>query len=272
MPSADPDSDSNVEFEDVLSQPSQRQSQTQPQNNISHVPWTPTLSLPRQRDHPATPGSEEETQLRGRLTAGLDRITYRQMKAEMGIDTDTDLAPAERRYKSFEELAYDINTLIDMLWVSATRMSSPAQFPHPLPPVPLNTSSNPIRIWNIASIQTEALLTLAGLLEKSLKTYPFDPYPTLEILHKFDSVFVALCTGRHPLTNEEIPGARDHRQFVTQTQKVRIRSLAETTRNTVFGMLPDEEDEEEEQPWLEDVARVYDGVLMLLEGEGEGLG
>lgn len=35
-------------------------------------------------------------------------------------------------------------------------------------------------------------------------------------------------------------------------------------------MLPDDE-EEEEQPWLEDVARVYDGVLMLLEGEGEGL-
>ena len=57
---------------------------------------------------------------------------------------------------------------------------------------------------------------------------------------------------------------------MTQTQKVRIRSLAETTRNTVFGVLPDE-DEEEEQPWLEDVARVYDGVLMLLEGEGEGL-
>ncbi|KAJ6104157.1 hypothetical protein N7523_010477 [Penicillium sp. IBT 18751x] len=243
MPIADPDSDSDVEFEDVLSQPSERQNQTQPQNNTSHLPWTPTLSLPRQRDHPATPGSEEETQLRGRLTAGLDRITYRQMKAEMGIDTDTDLAPSERRYKSFEELAHDINTLIDMLWVSAT-----------------------------PSIQTEALLTLAGLLEKSLKTYPFDPYPTLDILHKFDSVFVALCTGRHPLTNEEIPGARDHRQFVTQTQKVRIRSLAETTRNTVFGMLPDEEDEEEEQPWLEDVARVYDGVLMLLEGEGEGLG
>ncbi|KAJ5128397.1 hypothetical protein N7448_002116 [Penicillium atrosanguineum] len=238
MPSADPDSDSDVEFEDVLSQPNQSQGQNH--NNTSQSPWIPTLSLPDQRDHPATPGSEEENQLRGRLTAGLDRINYRQMKAEMGIDTDTDLPPSERRYENFQELAHDINTLIDMLWVSAT-----------------------------PSIQTEALLTLAGLLEKSLKTYPFTPYPTLGILHKFDSVFVALCTGRHPLTNVEIPGAHDQRQVVTQTQKVRIRSLAETTRNTIFGMLPD--DEEEEQPWLEDVARVYDGVLMLLEGEGEGL-
>lgn len=35
-------------------------------------------------------------------------------------------------------------------------------------------------------------------------------------------------------------------------------------------MLPDEDEEEVEQPWLEDVARVYDGVLMLLAGSGEG--
>ena len=143
MPSADPESDSDVEFEDVLSQPSQHPNQTKSQNNTSQLPWTPTLSLPSQRVHPATPGSEEETQLRGRLTAGLDRITYRQMKAEMGIDTDTDLVPSERRYENFSELAHDINTLIDMLWVSATRMSSPAQSLTITTRYPLNTSSNP---------------------------------------------------------------------------------------------------------------------------------
>jgi hypothetical protein len=210
------------------------------------------------------------------------------MKAEMGIDTDLDAPPSERRYESFQELASDIDALIDMLWVSATRTSG--LFSNPIPSMnapalasapaqkitptvtftATNTTYTDYDLGYTASIQTEALLTLAGLLEKSLKTYPFTPYPILSILHKFDAVFVALCTGRHPLTNAEIPGAADHRQFVTQTQKVRIRSLAETTRNTVFAMLPDEDEEEVEQPWLEDVARVYDGVLMLLAESGEG--
>lgn len=58
--------------------------------------------------------------------------------------------------------------------------------------------------------------------------------------------------------------------LVTQTQKVRIRSLAETTRYKVFSVLPvgDEEEEGEEgageQPWVLEATRVYDRTLMLL--------
>lgn len=236
MPTRDPDSDSDVEFEDVL--PQSNQSDSNQNGTPAHQTWTPTLILPNQRPSPVTPGSEDETQLRGRLTTGLERITYRQMKADMGMDAPG-TPHTDRRYENFKELADDIEGMVDMLWVSAT-----------------------------PSIQVEGLITLAGILEMALKSYPFDPEPILGILHKFDCVFEALCTGVHPLTNEPIPGAGDRWQTVTQTQKVRIRSLAEMTRNKLFSMLPDDEDEDVEQPWLIEVTRVYDRTLMLLADEG----
>lgn len=115
------------------------------------------------------------------------------------------------------------------------------------------------------------------MLEMSLPTYKFDPESTLGILHKFDEVFAALCTGIHPLTHTPLRGAVDGRPFVTQTQKVRIRSLAEMTRNKIFACLPDpdegedrtEQEEEIEQPWLLEATRVYDRTLMLLADQGD---
>lgn len=258
MPTRDPDSDSDVEFEDIL--PQSNQSNSNQNGTPAHQTWTPTLILPSQRPTPVTPGSEDETQLRGRLTTGLERITYRQMKADMGMDAPG-TPHTDRRYENFKELADDIEGMIDMLWVSATRKSAIPihQFTRPYQP-PSNEHE--------ASIQVEGLITLAGILEMALKSYPFDPESILGILHKFDCVFEALCTGVHPLTNEPIPGARDRWQTVTQTQKVRIRSLAEMTRNKLFSMLPDYEDEDVEQPWLIEVTRVYDRTLMLLADEG----
>lgn len=109
-----------------------------------------------------------------------------------------------------------------------------------------------------------------------LPTYRFDPESTLRILHKFDEVFAALCTGVHPLTDSPLHGAVPGRSFVTQTQKVRIRSLAEMTRNKIFACLPDpdqgqdapEPDEEVDQPWLVEATRIYDRTLMLLADQG----
>lgn len=118
-PTPNSESDSDVEFEDVpISHPTA--------NSISHTqvperrPWTPTLSLPPQRDTPIPAGSEEETQLRGRLSSGMERITYRQMKADMGMDAPETRASL-RRYERFKELADDIEHLVDMLWASSTR-------------------------------------------------------------------------------------------------------------------------------------------------------
>lgn len=125
----------------------------------------------------------------------------------------------------------------------------------------------------------------------ALPAYKFDPEATLTILHKFDSIFAALCTGQHPVTKDPIPGATANRPLVTQTQKVRIRSLAETTRYKIFSCLEDSgsssfselnengnviyDDEPLDadipmQPWLMEAAKVYDQTLMLLADQGEG--
>lgn len=107
----------------------------------------------------------------------------------------------------------------------------------------------------------------------SLPTYKFDPESTLAILHKLDEVFAALCTGTHPLTRAPLRGNVDDRPLVTQTQKVRIRSLAEMTRNKIFACLPDfdegEDEQAEEQAWVLEATRVYDRTLMLLADQGE---
>ncbi|KAJ5233409.1 uncharacterized protein N7469_005175 [Penicillium citrinum] len=234
----DHDSDLDEEFEDVPINKSNNTSQPTSQRK-----WTPSLSLPPQQPSPI-PGSQEETQLRGRLSTGIERITYRQMKSEMGMDApDTHIS--HRKYESFAELSAEVENLIDMLWAS----SSP-------------------------SIQTEGLITLAGIVEMALPTHPFDGRTTLSLLHKFDQVFVALCTGLHPLTGEPLLEAGDsERPLVTQTQKVRIRSLAETTRLKVFSVVgedaEDAEGDEDAEGWVLEATKVYDGVLMLLGDSGD---
>ncbi|KAJ5929742.1 hypothetical protein N7454_006692 [Penicillium verhagenii] len=270
--SGESDSESDIEFEDV---PLAATRTTAPITDINGAsegslsiqiespPWVPVLSLPQQRAEPLRPGSAEETQLRGRLSAGIERINYRQMKSEIGMD-GSETRASERRFESFGELAREVGALVDTLWASAT-----------------------------PSIQVEGLITLAGITEMALPTYQFDPEATLNVLHKFDSVFAALCTGQHPVTNDPIPGATADRPLVTQTQKVRIRSLAETTRYKIFsclsgsdsdslggvngnGHVPYDDDDDQDdddipvQPWLMEAARVYDKTLMLLADQGDG--
>ncbi|KAJ5273904.1 hypothetical protein N7478_009029 [Penicillium angulare] len=277
----DSDSDSDVEFEDVPL--SSRQRATDDTGASIHSvsfqtprqPWVPTLFLSAQRAEPIRPGSEEETQLRGRLSTGIERINYRHMKSQMGMDEsspDSGAQASERRFEGFGELAAEVGGLVDILWASAS-----------------------------PSIQVEGLISLAGLTEMALSTYNFDPEATLNILHKFDVVFAALCTGLHPSTHTPLPGIVDGRPLVTQTQKVRIRSLAEGTRTRIFSCLNEAEsndkngyvngngngkvDESEEnsdidddaahvsaQPWLMEAAGVYDKTLMLLADQGDGAG
>ncbi|KAG0153031.1 hypothetical protein PDIDSM_1990 [Penicillium digitatum] len=262
----DTDSDSDVEFEDVpisLLNRSRNRENTEIPITIHSTPpprWTPTLLLPQQRSHPLPSGSEEETQLRGQISNRIERVTYRKMKSDIGMDAPNTPA-SERRYDGFKGLATDVEGLVDTLWASAT-----------------------------PTIQTEALITLAGLTQTSLAAFPFDAPPTLNILHKLDSIFAALCTGIPPLTGAVLPGAQPGQSLVTETQKVRIRSLAERTRSQLFSCLAnsskrgiaatvnaygygsghvdvdDDEDsgDEVDDPWLLEATRVYEKSLMLL--------
>jgi hypothetical protein len=121
-PNSDSDSDSNVEFEDVPIAHADTDADADADIPIVLRPptWTPTLSLPPQRASPIPSGSDEETQLRGQISTGLERVNYRKMKSDMGMDAP-DTPHAQRRYESFAQLAADVEDLIDMLWVSATR-------------------------------------------------------------------------------------------------------------------------------------------------------
>lgn len=120
------DSDSDVEFEDVpISLPTRSRNREDIEIPITirsnpQPQWTPTLSLPQQRSQPIPSGSEEETQLRGQISTGIERVTYRKMKSDMGMDAP-DTPASERRYDSFKDLAADVEDLIDTLWASATR-------------------------------------------------------------------------------------------------------------------------------------------------------
>lgn len=122
-PNCDSDSDMNEEFEDIPITTTNGQKTTSTQNSNSNPnrkpQWTPTLTLPPQKPSPI-PGSEEETQLRGRISTGIERVTYRQMKSEMGMDApDTHIS--HRRYENFAEFATDVDALVDLLWSSASR-------------------------------------------------------------------------------------------------------------------------------------------------------
>ncbi|KAJ5180817.1 hypothetical protein N7492_004027 [Penicillium capsulatum] len=238
------DSDEDEEFEDVEFEDVPLQA---PGANGDHQPppavrWSPTLTLPQQRNEPLALGSNEETRLRNRLSEGIDQINYREMRTRMGMDTP-DTPAAERGYESFSQLCREVEALVDLLWASAT-----------------------------PSVQGEGLITLAGLTKAALQTHPFDPASTLNILYRFDQIFAALCTGQHPLTGAPLPGTQSGRSLVTQTQKVRIQSLAESTRSKVFCCLINEDEDGEDDAmgaWSLAATKVYEATLMLLGDQGD---
>lgn len=123
-----------------------------------------------------------------------------------------------------------------------------------------------------------------------LPDHPFDCYTTLQLLNKFDVIFVTLCTGKHPVTNLRLPGSANM-QLMTQTQKVRIKSLAEQSRSMVFIHLNKDDDENEnaydaandeeeidfdmkrdddsDGKWTAGVSAIYVGIITLLSDEFE---
>lgn len=114
------DSDSDVEFEDIPITHAAREEDTDISLVLRHQEWIPRLSLPPQRAQPLPSGSTAETQLRGQISTGIERVTYRKTKADMGMDAPNTPA-THRKYESFAELADDVDGLIDTIWASATR-------------------------------------------------------------------------------------------------------------------------------------------------------
>lgn len=158
-------------------------------------------------------------------------------------------------------------------------------------------------ICTIASVEVEGMITLAGIFQRALKTYPFDAIPTLTLLNKLDYYLASLIEGKDAMSQLPLPGANPDRPPVTATQRVRIRSIAENSRTELFSIMPSsgenteddtdadadadgaEDENEEDQDdneaedldggdddwedlpefpsWMTQAARLYERVLML---------
>lgn len=157
-------------------------------------------------------------------------------------------------------------------------------------------------LCTIASVQVEGMITLAGIFQRALRSYPFDAIATLTLLNKLDYYLASLIEGKDAMSQSPLPGANPDRPLVTATQRVRIRSIAENSRTQLFSIMPssgenteddtdaaadadDAEDENEDQDdneaedlnggyddwedppefpsWMTQAARVYERVLML---------
>lgn len=94
------------------------------------------------------------------------------------------------------------------------------------------------------------MISLSVLVNSSLSDYPFSPRSTFRLLRKLDSVFASLLLGEDAESGAPLPGFETRRNVVSMTEKVRIKSIAETCRMVVMevrGRRDDEEEEEEEE-------------------------
>lgn len=126
-----------------------------------------------------------------------------------------------------------------------------------------------------ASIQVPYMITLAGLVDSYLRDFSWQARCTFALLDKLDAMLAAL------LAADEREG-EGGRKRVSLTERVRVKSLAEGTRVTVFDVRDeaaeaDEDDDDdgddaedfgdEEQAvgrWAMAAARVYERSLSRL--------
>lgn len=120
-----------------------------------------------------------------------------------------------------------------------------------------------------------------------MPSYPFAPRVTFRVLRKLDAIFASLLTGVDVEGDSGAPlaGFEGRREVVSMTEKVRIKSVAETARVVVFeardsqeeGGDEDEEDAEDDEEsqevetvvgkWEMEAAQVYERTIQLLGDE-----
>ena len=143
------------------------------------------------------------------------------------------------------EASKDLSALVSVVWISGT-----------------------------PSLQIPYLLNIGLLLHAVVQAMPPSPRSLFRLLGKLDRAFAGLLQGRDVETGETLPGF-EGRRGVSGTEKVRVRSLVERTRVGVLeafrrGEFEDEVDEEVELGEGEEETDVemLDGELVL-EGDGD---
>ncbi|PTU22189.1 hypothetical protein P175DRAFT_0457641, partial [Aspergillus ochraceoroseus IBT 24754] len=247
---------------------------------LSPAPSTSTVTpslLPKPRSHPLRAGSIKETTVINHIDKTILSINRRHAKKfSAAFDDDSHqhqqhqqqqagapLPASEKGYESFKEVAKDVESLVDVLWVSGT-----------------------------PSLQIPYLISLAVLVNTYLPDYPFAANATFRLLRKLDSVFASLVLGEDSESGVPLSGFEGgRRNVVSMTEKVRIKSIAETSRVTVVeareqtdGLVEadddDDDDDEfgldghdafgtEETPgkWEMETAKVYEKTIQLLGDE-----
>lgn len=179
------------------------------------------------------PGSSKEDLIRRYAEEQLMSIGRRYVKKFSNETGDQATG-----YKSFGEACRDMDSLVNLLWLSGTRASV---FP-------------PLRLADvyIASLQIPFLLRLVGDLTQYVRSFPPSPKASFALLGKLDHVFASLLSGQDSETKETLPGFENGlRAGMTTTDMVRCRSLVEQTRVLMVEVLSsnhvDEEEEEDDE-------------------------
>ncbi|MCJ1453838.1 hypothetical protein MMC28_004187 [Mycoblastus sanguinarius] len=235
-----------------------------PPPSSSHSSSTATSILPQPRSTPLKPGSAKESSFIDYVDRKLLGISRRYEKRYNADFEDEAMSGIEGKgYESFGELATDLASVIDVVWVSGT-----------------------------PSLQVPYLLTIALTSCSCLPAFPFGPLSTFQLLHKLDLAFFSLLKGANYETGETLPGFEGGRAKLSTTEKVRLRGLVERTRVAVvevagkggsatdFGSAVQTEDdlttddddeamqdvqlEENRGRWEMEVARVYEKTLVEL--------
>ncbi|KAF2454632.1 hypothetical protein BDY21DRAFT_99874 [Lineolata rhizophorae] len=190
---------------------------------VAHSKSSPRGSLPHPRLHPLKLGGAKESALIQYADQAMLHIQRRFAKRgnlEDGSQTDV------VGYHDFAEAATDMESLLDVIWVSGT-----------------------------ASLQVPYLLSLALLAVTIIPKFPPMPRQLFELLGKLDVAFASLLRARNVETGEPLPGTSEHSRLVTTTEKVRIRNLVGRTRLCVVSVMDlggYEEDEESEDDERDD--------------------
>ena len=193
-----------------------------PQSTITS-PSSVSSTLPQPRLHPLKPGGSKESNFIDYVDRKLLDISRRYEKRFNADMQDQSASEAEGRgYESFGEVAKDMGSVLDVVWVSGTRMC-----------YLICTWIRQLTGALIASLQTAYLLTIALTVCTYITSFTFAPRQTFYILQKLDLAFSSLLQGRNVETGDTLPGFEGGRAKVSTTEKVRIKGLVERTRVAV---------------------------------------
>ena len=213
-------------------------------------------SLPHPRHTPLRLGSTKETAFINHVDEGIARVQGRFAKrtgpSEPVLDGDIDEQSAQAAknlagYANFKEAGKDLESLVDIVWISAT-----------------------------PSLQISYLLNLALLTNSVIQGFsPPNSRTMFRLLGKLDIAFASLLQGHDVESGEPLQGLAGRRQIVSGTEKVRMKGIVEKTRIIVTDKMGERDIEDEveesgneiEDDFGMDVARVYDRTIVELGDE-----